>query len=95
MRLIDADALKEDLKLPEESGRMGELLGMVIDAVIEDAPTIEERKKGKWIMSDIQRDEDVANGNYTYICSICNYSDIHARAQTVPYCWHCGADMRG
>ena len=47
MRLINADALKENLKLPEESGRMGELLGMVIDAVIEDAPTIEPEPQ--WI----------------------------------------------
>lgn len=54
-----------------------------------------ERKKGKWMISEIQREEDTINGNYLYICSCCNFSDTHAKTQIVPYCWHCGADMRG
>lgn len=24
----------------------------------------------------------------------CTFSDIHAKTTEVPYCWHCGADMR-
>ena len=54
-----------------------------------------ERKRGKWILSDIQNPEDVRNGNYVYICSNCSHSDIHAKTTVVPFCWHCGADMRG
>ena len=64
----------------------------------EGCPTIysnPERKKGKWILSDIQNPEDVRNGNYAYICSNCSHSDIHAKTTVVPFCWHCGADMRG
>ena len=54
-----------------------------------------ERKKGKWLLSDEQRREDTDNGNYLYFCSNCLRSDVHAKTQEVPYCWWCGADMRG
>lgn len=54
-----------------------------------------ERKKGEWILSDNQRREDTENGNYLYFCSNCLHSDIHSKRVDVPYCWHCGADMRG
>lgn len=54
-----------------------------------------ERKKGRWILHESQRKEDVACGNYLYICSKCGKSDIHAKTQEVPFCWWCGADMRG
>ena len=53
----------------------------------------EERKKGKWILSDEQRQEDVDNGNYRFICSECGKSDIHSKAVTVSFCWNCGAKM--
>ena len=54
-----------------------------------------ERKKGKWLLSDEQRREDTDNDNYLYFCSNCLHSDIHAKTQEVPYCWWCGANMRG
>lgn len=54
-----------------------------------------ERKKGRWILHESQRKEDVACSNYLYICSKCGKSDIHAKTQEVPFCWWCGADMRG
>ncbi len=98
MRPIDADALKENLKLPEESGRMGELLGIVIDAVLEDAPTIEERKKGKWIKHETE------NSRYDdMICPFCRklytvdayrIDDIGFTAEDFNFCPNCGADMR-
>lgn len=53
------------------------------------------RPKGKWILSDNQRQEDMENGNYMYICSNCLRSDIHAKSAIVPFCWFCGAEMRG
>ena len=52
-------------------------------------------KTGKWILAKNQSKEDTENGNYRYVCSECDYSDIHAKTQEVPYCWHCGAKMVG
>ena len=49
-----------------------------------------KEKKGKWI-----RTRSLGNGNAHYTCSNCSYGDEHAESQEVPYCWHCGADMRG
>ena len=67
-----------------------------IHVVRDIAPSAEpERKTGKWILSDNQRQEDIDNGNYQYFCSNCLRSDVHAKTQNVPYCWWCGADMRG
>ena len=51
---------------------------------------LEERPQGKWI-----RTGSLGNGNAHYECSNCHYGDEHAESQEVPYCWHCGADMRG
>lgn len=48
------------------------------------------RTKGEWI-----RTGSLGNGNAHYECSECHYGDEHAESQEVPYCWHCGADMRG
>lgn len=52
-------------------------------------------RRGKWILHENQRQEDVDNGNYLYICSECGRSDIHAKTQEVPFCWYCGAKMEG
>lgn len=56
---------------------------------------LDERKQGKWIVHENQRQEDVDNGNYLYVCSECGKSDIHAKTQKVPFCWWCGARMDG
>lgn len=85
MRPIDADALKKSLTLPEESGRMGELLTMIIHSVIDSMPTI-ERKKGKWISLDDFRGK---YNDYGYKCSECGeHSDYEAN-----FCPNCGARM--
>lgn len=47
-------------------------------------------KRGKWI-----NDGKIGNGNVWYRCSLCNHTDIQAENAEVPYCWFCGADMRG
>lgn len=52
-------------------------------------------RKGRWILSDEQRQEDVDNGNYRFICSECGKSDIHSKAVTVSFCWNCGCAMEG
>ena len=93
MRLIDADAFKQrnEKLLKCDFPYISE---ETLEELIDDAPTIEERKKGKWLLSDEQRQEDVDNGNYRFICSECGKSDIHSKAVTVSFCWNCGADMR-
>lgn len=93
MRLIDADALIRDIDC---SADLGGELGKVVNAVklyakamVQTAPTIEERKKGKWIKQ--YDEEDYPLGCK---CSECR------KAYVMPdgwanYCPSCGADMRG
>ena len=75
MRLIDADALKREPEL---------LYGLTvaiteIQDVINEAPTVEERKHGHWIDIDLD----------TSICSVCkNPQEYETR-----YCPECGAIM--
>ena len=59
---------------------------------LEKLPSAQpERKKGKWIESDIT--------NEKYICSICGgecwYYDTQRDVAKSSYCPNCGADMRG
>ena len=51
---------------------------------------MKETPQGEWI-----RTGSLGNGNAHYECSNCHYGDEHAESQEVPYCWHCGAKMRG
>ena len=68
-----------------------DLNGRIREA-IEQLPSAQpERMKGRWIETD-NEDE---NGNVYYLCSVCNYSDVHSKSVTVPYCWQCGAEMEG
>lgn len=95
--MIDADALMQSLGITNMDckkcawydkvwGRC-ERGGDFEDAcyAIEDAPTIEERKKGKWDYTDDMYE--------TYKCSKCGFN-------TDDYIWYnfcpnCGEDMRG
>ncbi len=89
MRLIDADALIEILidrdfiKTSRQEDNARELLNL--------APTVEERRKGKWVAKAI--------GSRTtwYVCSECGRSVVddtgYDIAEAYPFC-HCGADMR-
>lgn len=89
MRLIDADAIDEvmlDLNFNRDFGiTRGEY--KLIDSVLSEFPTIEERKKGRWIAGQ---------------CSICG-CDIPAyiidwkwqKDMDANFCPNCGADMRG
>ena len=54
-----------------------------------------DRPQGEWLLSDLQSQVDNDNGNYAYVCTNCNHTDIHAKTQKVPYCWWCGARMKG
>ena len=62
--------------------------------VIQAVPSA-DRPQGKWILSDLQSKADNDNGNYAYVCTNCNHTDVHAKTQKVPYCWWCGARMKG
>jgi len=97
MRAIDADALEELFreviggiaKKPEMNGNLEHMVrasAMVIE-MIQDAPTIEPRKNGRWI-------DHVVDG---YVeCPFChsatncddNISELH-------FCFSCGARLEG
>ena len=95
MKLIDKDALMEDIN---ESLREMTIIGIAVDGdwlwaklndAIEHAPTIEERKKGKWNCGDDM---------FEYaICSACKWDSGEAweyAKNYFRYCPNCGADMR-
>ena len=86
MRLIDADALIEDI-----DGDLTDSIaeGRAIEKIM-NAPTIEERKKGKWNCSDDYYE--------TGVCSVCEWDVGEAYADCkkwFKFCPNCGADMRG
>ena len=99
-RLIDANALKKSLALQEESGRMGELLTVVIHSVIDSMPTIEP-KKGKWIEVEVFQETYDICGNKTWSskmqCDQCGFrhTAIEGHMAQYNFCPNCGADMRG
>ena len=59
------------------------------DHLISHGVTVRER--GRWIQHG-ELDED---GNGQYHCSVCSAGETHNPIVDVPYCWKCGADMRG
>ena len=84
MRLIDADGLIEAYDR-EHEGEPGKARQLILDA-----PTIEERKTGRWI--------EFSNHN-AYKCSECGriIETVDGKRNVYkhyPYC-HCGAKMEG
>lgn len=77
MRLIDADAL--------EYMQIGFTNAYVRKEDIDNAPTIEERKPGKWIPMT------VSSGRDSWKCSVCGRR-ARGKIENLPYC-HCGAKM--
>lgn len=80
MRLIDADALKREPEL---------LYGLTvaiteIQDVIYEAPTVEERKHGRWINPKAWHVE----------CSECHHV-LEFICDVKKYCPNCGAKMEG
>lgn len=86
MKIICADDL---LKHAEVNGESEEFIRK-LDDYIKDAPTIEERKKGKWIL---------VNGRTAINCSVCwrcSWSlSFEDTVRQFNFCPNCGADMRG
>ena len=103
MRLIDADELIKNIDC---SADMGGALGKVVECVkyyakfmVASAPTIEERKTGKWI--------ETTQGDH-YKCSCCGvrsafwFDEENSSSWEKDmsewlsdYCPNCGAYMRG
>jgi rubrerythrin len=84
MRLIDADALKESLEIWED---YDELFVGNIRKYIDEAPTIEPRKKGKWI----NRSLNIMYPEWErYTCSVCG-----KHSNNYDFCPYCGSDNRG
>ena len=54
--------------------------------LMEDAPTIEERKKGEWI--NVTNDESLEE---EYECSVCGYELFYSNP--TKFCPNCGAKM--
>ena len=84
-RLIDADKLKKDvLNLPDCYNGFSDTYDKAwIIGVIDEQPTIEERKKGKWILPN----NPIARANDEWICSGCHYL-IGGKHN---YCPNCGS----
>lgn len=91
MRLIDADALPREKMLAARGNGQYEDVDIVYGDDIDNAPTIDPVRHGKWIN---ESEEDECH-NVECECSLCHHKDIHAVSAIVPYCWHCGAKMDG
>lgn len=81
MRLIDADALIEAYDRTHE-GEPGKARQLILDA-----PTIEERKPGKWI------DGKELHGIIERYCSECGQLVTSAKTVRMSFCPKCGAKM--
>lgn len=90
-RMIDADALKKNvLDLPNCYNGFSDTYDKAcIIGVIDEQPTIEERKTGKW--KKVSASRYVTRASYAYKCSACG--DIYWLYSN--FCPNCGADMRG
>ena len=104
-RLIDADALIADCQLAQkQADRHGREFANAfysgggevstewwcVEDMIENAPTIEARKKGRWIHDGY----DVPHGVDWIHCSECGRREPNVPAAKTPYCPGCGSDNR-
>lgn len=99
MRLIDADALEarmyhDAFEVDSDMQKWDSgcwIRYKMFENAIEEAPTIEERKKGKWII------EPHTKGMYIHRCSECMKVLMLSPTDQPKYnyCPNCGADMRG
>ena len=85
-RLIDADRLYEVIKSSWDTSDAEDFEKSVFIA-LATAPTIEERKKGKWIGLTPEEGHNI----YTVKCDQCGKYDFFE----TNFCPNCGADMRG
>lgn len=95
MRLIDALELKRSIAasaLVED--------GKHIFDIIDDQPTIEERKTGRWegIHIDVANDDKGRSYRF-YSCTACGFTSFPAilamEKELMNFCPNCGARMEG
>lgn len=92
MELIDREALSMELAdevlcaYAKADFRLAKALN-VFQFLIEEAPTVEERKHGHWIEKHLA-------GNTTITCSCCKTLVI-TNSTIFAYCPYCGAKMDG
>lgn len=101
MKLIDADALKEQTtKRNSIWDYASDIYGRGLTEIIDSMPTIEERKKGKWIHEIKKRRLHVIDPKVITIeviffarpkCSECGFEIAHE----THFCPNCGARMEG
>lgn len=109
MRLIDGDALMKRLGIAYDCRECDQDKSpyctwkpdvVNVCQIIADAPTIEERKKGKWIKEDqyINRWGDTVE---ILRCPICEFKHNYTQGDTshsddgwFDFCPYCGSDMR-
>lgn len=85
-RYIDADELvqwSEKVDLTEDGG----IDINVFDEYVQNAPTVEERKTGKWI----QKEDPYGFFDTIPVCSECGHTT--KMRETYNYCPNCGARM--
>lgn len=96
MRLIDADELKEYIHNQDGRPFIGITIGEAFQMMVDEQPTIEERKTGNWIHTDTQAGYDI-NGDLVWAdmmkCETCGF-EICTIQEQYNYCPNCGADMR-
>lgn len=90
MRLIDAEAL-DVVTFTDRDGTFSDGVQWILEK-IDNLPTIDERKKGKWI----------AYGDIPKTCPYCHedwdkyvYGDIWYNDDLPNYCPNCGEEVRG
>ena len=93
VRLVDANALIEDITAAEENAGMGAVVAGTLRRYVNRRPTIDPeslRPKGRWEYVD----DGVLIGNGMHMeCSECSVWKIDR--QRTPYCPNCGAKMEG
>ena len=91
VRLVDANALIEDITAAEENAGMGAVVAGTLRRYVNRRPTIDPeslRPKGRWEYVD----DGVLIGNGMHMeCSECSVWKIDR--QRTPYCPNCGAKM--
>ena len=107
MRLIDADALLDDLKSSANDARewkeetqdeeikirAEQTFGTFVECAlrVKNAPTIEAEPVRHGRW--IEETEPDENGNVISMCNQCYHTDEHGKNIIIRYCWYCGAKM--
>lgn len=98
MRLIDADALIEKAYWHGQIPTHGNLYPEGVEAVdvdnIEDAPTIDPVRHGRWIKLSGMMPPEFMGKHFCSLCDGCAPNDF-GHQKLSPWCPWCGAKMDG